>query len=1179
MTMLPCESCREQLLDYLYDLLDEAERAEFDAHLRACPACAAELAVARSQQSLLKHAAHAVPHVPEFTAPKDEPAALSPAAQNTQPAAEPPVAPRRSLWSRSWVIWSAAAAIFVIVSAGVSYYNHFLASHQRMLTQARKNLRDLDSAYAALPAKYAALQQSATREARSKIGPHLHVVGPTTFQPNARGHIQVSVRSTDGKLSAADLRVKLIDEKAGKAQTLQMLHSQTDVNGPARIEIDPGLAKTAGELKIVVEARTTEGVAVVEEAIRLAAPSFVARIDTNKSVYAIPDVLFCRALLLDRYSLHPPEHAIPLRLDLVDPAGKVVRSTQARTGAGGTLAAEFALEENYVAGKYSIRVQPVDPGKDIVQAATSAIDVLRETDVPDVQFDVDRFLPGEIASGFLRSTPKKLPANAQVQLGQAAPVAVVIQPYQEQAMRVAPGSPNAGGGGMMGAAQTAKAQGNANLSNITGRFQIPVPKNLPPGVSRLPIVIQFGAGKEKREIKADLPIAPTDFAVDFFPEGGDLIAKVKNRVFYRVRSKSGQSVQGEGSLIVLHEKGVIDSHYENGLGYFEFVPDVKEKYTVRLTTPIKVEELSDPFAKLPIQLEGLVLHVPSAVGRQGDPIHVRLRHRGVDRKLLIVAECRGQIVDQRWIDAKPGSTEVTLQPTAEAFGMVRVMAYEVVLGGEKGARAPPPDLRLRPVAERLVFRAAAQGMKIRAALNAQQFQEGRRVKANIETLDEKDRHTPAYLLACVVDGRFQNRPRGLAAHFQLFNEVRTGADLEDVQLVVNDSSESIRALERFLGTHGWRRWKQEVPAEAAEFGVRGIVFSTENTPLTVLADQTEMALVAALTPIHKSAFMEKNELEGHRDQAVAQVNLALANLSLFEASVRERIGIAFGAVVVGCLALSLILMIVGTIRIARTQRPATALFGTAFGSLVACIVLIVIGRNSLSFGSTNTEQAVGPLPLFDVAQKLENAMRMPAQHAVRDRQIVGVFAMAAPEKRHEQQKAEIQALAQTRVYSNMHNVSKALAMRDGTIAVDKKQDQQRVLRNLQWTDRLNQARGGIRESEAAKLDAKKGAVPVAKGSPEKKVAEKTQPPISPPGAPKVADNRRRSPEFAYEYSPELAFDTLLWHPSLWLPEGRGQVHFDLAAGQASYRLLILGHGHTGRFGFFEKSLDVPGIGR
>ena len=55
--MHTCPSCQDQMLEYLYDLLDEPERQAMQDHLDACAACRAELARARDHQQLLAAAA------------------------------------------------------------------------------------------------------------------------------------------------------------------------------------------------------------------------------------------------------------------------------------------------------------------------------------------------------------------------------------------------------------------------------------------------------------------------------------------------------------------------------------------------------------------------------------------------------------------------------------------------------------------------------------------------------------------------------------------------------------------------------------------------------------------------------------------------------------------------------------------------------------------------------------------------------------------------------------------------------------------------------------------------------------------------------------------------------------------------------------------------------------------
>jgi hypothetical protein len=90
---------------------------------------------------------------------------------------------------------------------------------------------------------------------------------------------------------------------------------------------------------------------------------------------------------------------------------------------------------------------------------------------------------------------------------------------------------------------------------------------------------------------------------------------------------------------------------------------------------------------------------------------------------------------------------------------------------------------------------------------------------------------------------------------------------------------------------------------------------------------------------------------------------------------------------------------------------------------------------------------------------------------------------------------------------------------------------------------------------------------------KKKGADSKQPPppIAPPGG---AAQKLVGVEYAHPYAPGLYSDTLLWHPALWIADGSGEVRFDIGSGQTTYRVLLLGHSTTGRFGFFETRLDV-----
>ena len=106
--MATCETCQAQLLEYLYDVLDDAERQELQQHLDGCSSCQTALERARGQQRLL-----ALWHV---TPPPDPPpAAWAATLGRVQVGVRTARGGRRWLWVAS--LLTTAAVLFVAAVA------------------------------------------------------------------------------------------------------------------------------------------------------------------------------------------------------------------------------------------------------------------------------------------------------------------------------------------------------------------------------------------------------------------------------------------------------------------------------------------------------------------------------------------------------------------------------------------------------------------------------------------------------------------------------------------------------------------------------------------------------------------------------------------------------------------------------------------------------------------------------------------------------------------------------------------------------------------------------------------------------------------------------------------------------------------------------------------------------
>ncbi|MBI2804073.1 MAG: hypothetical protein HYX68_03715 [Planctomycetes bacterium] len=1178
--MTTCDFCRDRLLDFAYGLLEEGEHQELTEHLNFCADCQAGLERVRAEQRMLAQATHAIAEVPEFTLPASEPAPVPTPNPATMPMSAPPPT-ARAVWRRAWVAWSAAAAVLILVMGSLSYYRHTVHGLQTELAARRDEYKQAAAQFAALPVKYAKLHQHAIADFSKQKPPYVHVTGPTTLTLGAKAKLHLTARHIETDAKGPDtrigLRIDLFDEPGQKV--MPTLKATCDNQGHATVELDARNLKPDTRLNLVVEADSIRGKTKIEQPLRTTSRTFVTRIDTNKIVYQHRDVLFFRVLILDRFSMQPPVDPIPLRIELVNTAGRPVRSLNLSTAAGGVLANEFAIDDQMEPGAYTLMVRPADAARKDIQPVSQRLDLVRELALPDLVLDRLHYRPGEKVGGVYLG---------HGMLAKEAMIGAQSVPLMTQPQPGAIPAPPAGFGGK-GAAPMVRV-----VPGVAQRFWAAIPRNLPAGANRVAITFKIGEGKQAREIRRHIHLAATDFALDLFPEGGDLVAGVPNRVFYRVRTQNGEPIQGDGTVSLLAGKTepIISSH-RLGMGYFDFVPAAKESYSVRINTAGRTQTVLNPFAQPGIRATGVVLHVPNAVVKPGEPITVTLRQRGPKARLLILAKCRGQIVDQSWVEARPGGNQVTLHPPADTVGMIRVTAYELldnVAPGDLAAAivgvATPGEAltgkSLTPVAERLVFRQPSQKLELGLMLSPRPVSPGGKLTGAISARDEKGDPASAWLLASVIDERFQARPQSLSAYFLLSNEIHSGADLDDAQVILRDGPESTAILERFLGTHGWRRFARSqepslgVLTNAARRPAQLLIFSRESQPLEGLRQRHENQLADALMPIHVAGFRDEDHLKSRVASLMVAVNVAAENLHRFEERVQLGIRLSLGIFVLVMLLITLVLMAVGVYRILRGHRVATPCFGSAFACLTLCLIVYFssgfLGGLQVFLPATTdrVEQAS-----FEIRRQLgEQFAQLPKHDNGGERSPTGDFFVRIPsldakpttaQSARAQKSDPIDAGRADPVQRLQQRLADTLSRRGNGM-------------HLAKADRKSNDKAGgggpgamskrfVKSQHVGKAGNAGGvAQPMAVDQAKSKKAVAVAPAMAPPGPMR---------EFAYQFTPFLPADTLLWHPNHRVTNGQATVRFDVPANPTNYRVLLLVHDSAGRFGYLETHVTIP----
>jgi anti-sigma factor RsiW len=215
--MQNCETYRAQMLEHLYDLLDEAERQALQGHLDSCPACQAEMTKARRQQALLAAAARMEFPGVRFVPPE--------APAEAAPASVPVVTPLRV---RPWRRWAVAAVVLLAlggVGGPAAWYGHdyvqtrhTVDAKQASLAQARVRLSELEREKSQVPQERQRRKEQIAHDLREKQL-KVKVTGPASVPTGAPATYQIETLNLNDQPAPATVTAQVMDgtQAGGKA--------------------------------------------------------------------------------------------------------------------------------------------------------------------------------------------------------------------------------------------------------------------------------------------------------------------------------------------------------------------------------------------------------------------------------------------------------------------------------------------------------------------------------------------------------------------------------------------------------------------------------------------------------------------------------------------------------------------------------------------------------------------------------------------------------------------------------------------------------------------------------------------------------------------------------------------------------------------------------------------------
>ncbi len=866
--MLGCEACQAQMLEHLYDLLDDQERQALLDHLTTCSPCQAALASAQQKQRLLATAAR-MELLPafQFVPPAPAPKAMQPLPAAPVLLAIPARKPRQRVRWRRWAV--AAGIVLALVGLSVPAREHARAYAEARDRAHQQELAVADARHQMEEATHKLEEADEKRKDEIKnihrtvkaAGLVLRVEGAGTLQSGAPSVYQVSTSDFDRNAVSANIVAQLAQQDA-PVDALKRLHERAPaapggvagigkgggkqgVEGAAlgslrddakaarprvtslevqrvkeglyRVTVPANLALPPNRrVTLLVSAKRDSGSeAELRETLALTAPVYLTHLTTDKPMYQPGEIVHFRSLTLDRFSLAPPRDDFRLHFALALPTGQVqpilsggnalVRDVKGNVApilgpdgqpVKGVGAGEVLLPENAPGGEYALTVRE-ERQRFPTQVRKFVVNRYQKPQL-DKKLDFNRssYGPGDevqAACKAHRASNGTAVANRPVRVAVNVDDKTYGADGQESAVPILFRTDEEG--------------------RVLVRFKLPA--KIEKGQAS--VAVTFDAGEVAEPIVRTIPVVVKKLRVEFFPEGGELVAGLPNRVYFEARTPLGKPADLQGRLVeggkVLPLKVATLTDKERpgvnqGNGAFSFTPRAGVSYELQIDSPSGIEPGRVALPK--VVADGVVMTVSQSVVGPGAPIRVQVRSTR-ERALMVGAYCRGRLLDS--VRLEKGQTEAVLRPmvgpAVAAGGVCRVTVFEEMPTG--GARRD-----LKPVAERLVYRHPLERVDVDIRPDQRRYLPGGKVKLSLATTDEKERFKPAFVMLAVVDESVvtladEKTARRMPTHFLLTTEVRRPEDLEYADFLLDPHPKAEQALDLLLGTQGWRRFAEQGP--------------------------------------------------------------------------------------------------------------------------------------------------------------------------------------------------------------------------------------------------------------------------------------------------------------------------------------------------------------------------------
>ncbi len=486
----------------------------------------------------------------------------------------------------------------------------------------------------------------------------------------------------------------------------------------------------------------------------------------DKPVYRAAETVYLRATFLNADDNTPVKNGTTdIKVQIKGPKGDVVFNTYA-TGDDSAIGAKWKIPEGIPAGRYKAII--TSKGLTLGSPETERSFEVRAYRAPrlktQIEFTREGYGPGDKVQASIKID------RAEGGIPEGAKITVIAR---------------------IDGKEVFNKPGYTLSKNGIFSTEFELPKSIEIGDGSLAFVIEDG-GVVETAIKT-VPIILQTLSIKFFPEGGDLVAGLANRVYVQANRPDGKPADISGQIYTVKGKALITGVTElttshEGRGVFAFTPNVDDKYVLVLDKPSGIDR---QFVLPNTKTTGTVLLSKQRVFGFDDDVLIDVSSNSGNKPEKITLYKREQLIDTQVLQ---GNGDVILD-AKDAEGVLMVTVW-----GADG----------RPVAERLIYRQPKFAVKVMLETKGESYVPGGEVEIEITTTDENGKPVEAIVGLTVTDDavleiieKREQAPR-LPVMVYLENDV---TDLADAHVYLDvGNADAPLAVDLLLGIQGWRRF-------------------------------------------------------------------------------------------------------------------------------------------------------------------------------------------------------------------------------------------------------------------------------------------------------------------------------------------------------------------------------------